>query len=171
MKRRNKYLIGGCIAFLVVLLTGFGFMSAWGTPDESDRGFGPRKHGRGFHRGFSNKNVTEFIMWRMEKKIEDLDFSEKQMAEFKTIQTTLEIRINEFIDHRKVMMDEFYAEINKDEPDLKDLKESMKVKITEMSEFMGETLDLFLGFYETLNKEQKAKVLRDIRNRFEEHGK
>jgi len=171
VKHKNRYLIGGFIVILIALFSVFGLASAWGTPDESERTFGPRKHGRCFNRGPGSKNVTEFIMWRIEKKIKELDLSDDQMEEFNAIQKTLETRINHLIDERKLMMDEFYKEINKEEPDLKILKGSMKEKIVEMSRFMDETLELIFGFYENLDQDQKAKVLEDIREKFEGYGK
>lgn len=171
MEKRNKYLIGWFAVLLIALFSVFGFASAWGTPEDSDRGFGPHRHGRGFHHGMGGKNVTEFIMWRMEKRVKELDLSDEQMEEFKDIQGTMENRINQLIDDRKAMIDEFYREINKEEPDLMILKGSMKEKIAEMSGFMDETLELLFGFYENLNEDQKAKVLEGVRERFEEHGK
>ena len=82
------------MVLLIALFSVFGFASAWGTPEDSDRGFGPRRHGRGFHHGMGGKNVTEFIMWRMEKRVKELDLSEEQMEEFKDIQGKIDELVN-----------------------------------------------------------------------------
>jgi hypothetical protein len=167
MEKKNRYLIGWFLVLLIALFSVLGFSSAWGMPEDSDWGFSPRRHGRCFHHGMSGKNVTEFIMWRLEKGVKDLYLSNEQMVEFKDLETTIENRINQLIDSRKVMMDEFYKEINKEEPDLMILKKSMKEKINEMSGFMEENLDLLFVFYDNLDEDQKAKVLEGIRERFE----
>jgi hypothetical protein len=45
----------------------------------------------------------------------------------------------------------------------------MKEKINEVSGLMGENLDLVVGFYESLNVDQKNKILNEIRDRMEAH--
>ena len=45
----------------------------------------------------------------------------------------------------------------------------MKKKIDEVSGIMGENLDQVVGFYKSLNVDQKNKILNEIRDRMDAH--
>jgi hypothetical protein len=156
MGKRKKYFIVGSIVLLIVLLKGFGLAAAWGPC----RGF----H-RGFHPGFHHKDISEFILWRLDKGIEGLNLSEPQKGKYEGMKGKLETRFKEHRDDRKRWMEELQTAMKKEAPDVKVLSESVKKRIERFSGFMEGNLDLFVEFYETLDKEQKEKILAKIREK------
>jgi Spy/CpxP family protein refolding chaperone len=156
MGKRKKYFIVGSIVLLIVLFTGFGLVAARGPC----RGF----H-RGFHPGLHDKDVLEFILWRLDKRVEGLDLSEAQKGKYEEMKEKLETRFKEHRDDRKRFMEELQTAMNKEDPDVKVLSESIKKRIKRFSGFMEGNLDLFVEFYDTLNKEQKDKIMAAIREK------
>jgi len=156
MGKRKKYFIVGSIVLLIVLFTGFGLVAARGPC----RGFN-----RGFHPGLHDKDVLEFILWRLDKRVEGLDLSEAQKGKYEEMKGKLETRFKEHRDDRKRFMEELQTAMNKEDPDVKVLSESIEKRIKRFSGFMEGNLDLFVEFYETLDKEQKDKIMATIRKK------
>jgi Spy/CpxP family protein refolding chaperone len=156
MGKRKKYFIVGGIVLLIVLFTGFGLVAARGPC----RGF----H-RGFHPGFHDKDVSEFIFWRLDKGVEGLNLSEAQKGKYEEMKGKLETRFKEQRDDRKRFIEELQTAMKKEDPDVKVLSESVKKRIERFSGFMEGNLDLFVEFYETLDKEQKEKIMAAIRGK------
>jgi Spy/CpxP family protein refolding chaperone len=167
--RKKKYFIISGIVLFIMILTGVGLVAAWGPGRCFDRGFHPGFHGRGFHPGFHNKDFSDFILWRLDKKMEDLNLTDVQKEKFEKIKGKIEAQLKAGIDDRKRVIEEFHTEINKENPDVKALAEKVKKKMEEISEFMDENLDLIVEFYETLDDTQKNKILDSIRERMEHH--
>ena len=158
MKTKKKYFIIGGIVLFAILLTGFGLVAAWGPCGGFDRGF---------HSGFHNKDFSEFILWRLDKRVEELDLSEAQKGKYEEIKGKIETQLNEGMDDRKRLMKELQIEINKENPDVKVLAESIKKRIKRISAFMEGNLDLFVEFYENLDEEQKDRIIATIREKME----
>ena len=156
MGKRKKYFVVGSIVLLIVLFAGFGLVAARGPC----RGF----H-RGFHPGFHDKDVLEFILWRLDKRVEGLNLSEAQKGKYEQMKGKLETRFKEHRDERKRFMEELQTAMKKEDPDVKLLSESVKKRIERFSGFMEGNLDLFVEFYETLDKEQKEKIMAKIREK------
>lgn len=156
MGKRKKYFIVGSIVLLIVLFAGFGLVAARGPC----RGF----H-RGFHPGFHDKDVLEFILWRLDKRVEGLNLSEAQKGKYEEMKGKLETRFKEHRDERKRFMEELQTAMKKEDPDVKLLSESVKKRIEHFSDFMEGNLDLFVQFYQNLDKEQKEKMMATIRKK------
>jgi Spy/CpxP family protein refolding chaperone len=152
MGKRKKVFIAGGIVLLIVLLMGFGRVAARGPC-------------RGFHPGFHHKDVSEFILWRLDKGVEELNLSAAQKGKYEEMKGKLEGRFKEHRDDRKRWMEELQTAMNKEDPDVRVLSESVKKRIERFSGFMEGNLDLFVEFYETLDKEQKEKVMARIREK------
>jgi len=156
MGKRKKYLIVGSIVLLIVLFTGFGLVAARGPC----RGF----HG-GFHPGFHNKDFSEFILWRLDKGVEELNLSEAQKEKYEEMKGKIETRFKEHRDDRKRWMEELQTAMNKEDPDIKGLSESVKKRIERISGFLEGNLDLFIEFYGNLDQEQKDRIMATIRKK------
>ena len=167
--RKKRYFIIGGIVLLIMLLTGVGLVAAWGPGRCFDRGFHTGFHGRGFHPRFHSRDFSDFILWRLEKKMEDLNLTDLQKEKFEEIKGKIETQLKAGMDDRKRMIEEFHTEINKEDPDVKALAEKVKKKMEEISGFMDENLDLIVEFYETLDDTQKNKILDSIRERMKYH--
>jgi len=156
MGKRKKYFIVGGIVLFIMFFAGFGLVTARGPC----RGFD-----RSFHSGFHNKDFFEFILLRLDKRVEELNLSEAQKGKYEEIKGKIETRLKEHMDDRKRLMEELQTAINKEEPSVKVLSESIKKRIKRFPGFMEGNLDLFIEFYETLDKEQKDKVMATIRKK------
>ena len=163
MKTRKRfYIVGGSI-LAIMLLTGFGLVAAL------ENSWGGIHSKRGFHHGFDQKDIAEFILWRMDKKMKDLNLSEGQQGKYNQIRSNIDKQLTEGMDDRKMMRDTFHGEMSKEDPDVRLMVNMVKQKIDELSGFMGENLDLVAGFYEGLDEDQKNKVLNAIQERMEDH--
>ena len=156
MGKRKQYFVVGSIVLLIVLLMGFELVAARGPC----RGF----H-RGFHPGFHHKDVSEFILWRLDKGVEGLNLSEAQKGKYEEMKGEIETRSKEHREDRKRLMEELQTAMNKEDPDVKVLSESVKKRIKRFSGFLEGNLDLFVEFYENLDKEQKERVMATIREK------
>jgi hypothetical protein len=101
--------------------------------------------------------------------MKELNLTEGQQDKYNQIRSNVEKHLTEGMDDRKAMRETFHSEMSKDEPDMRLLVNMMKEKINEVSGLMGENLDLVVGFYESLNVDQKNKILNEIRDRMEAH--
>lgn len=156
MGKRRKYFIVGSIVLLIMLFTGFGLVAARG-PCRGFRG--------GFHPGLHHKDVWEFILWRLDKGVEELNLSEPQKGKYEEMKGKLEERFKEHREDRKRWREELQAAMNKEVPDVKALSESVKNRIKHFSGFMEENVDLFVEFSEILDQEQKEKIMATIREK------
>jgi len=156
MGKRKKCFVVSYVVLFIMLFAGFGLFAGCGPC----RGF----H-RGFHPGFHNKDFSEHILRRLDKRVEALNLSEAQKEKYREIKGKLETRLKEHMNDRKRLMEEIQTEIKKGEPDLKALSESIKEQMKRFPDFMEGNLDLFIEFYETLDKEQKDKIISTIRKK------
>ena len=160
--RKRVYIIGGSI-LLTILIFGFGLVAAL------ENSWGGFRQGKGFHRGFGHKDVGEFVLWRLDKQMKDLNLLGEQQDKYNQIRSNIEKHLTEGMDDRKAMMDTFHGEMSKDAPDVRLLVDMMKTKIDEVSGIMGANLDLVAGFYKSLDVDQKNKILNEIRDRMDAH--
>ncbi len=156
MGKRKKFLIVVGIVLLIVLFTGLGLVAARGPCG----GF----H-RGFHPGFHDKDVLGFFLWRLDKGVEGLNLSEAQKGRYEEMKAKLETRFKEPREERKRWREELQRAMKKEDLDVKVLSESLKKRIERFSGFMEGNLDLFVEFYETLDKEQKEKIMARVREK------
>ncbi len=156
METRNKYFFATGLVLLFISFAGFGLLVGCGPC----RGF----H-RGFHPGFHNKDFSEHILRKLDKRIEALNLSEAQKGKYEEMRGKLETRFKEHREDRKRWMEELQTEMNKEEPDIRVLSEAVKKRIERFSGFMEGNLDLLVQFYETLDKEQKEKIMATIRKK------
>ena len=154
-KRKNYFFVGGIVLF-IMFFAGFGLLP----------GCGPcRSFHRGFHPGFHNKDFSEFILRRLDKRVEELNLSEAQKGKYEEIKGKLATRLKEHMDDKKRLLEEIKTEMKKEDPDVKALSESIKKQRKRFPGFMEGNLDLFIEFYETLDKEQRDKVMATIRKK------
>jgi hypothetical protein len=169
MKTRNKVFIGCGILFLVLVVSGYGWVSAYGPWGGPCGGFPHRFHNRGFHSGAFHKDMAEFIFWKMDKKAKELNLTAPQKNKYEALKENLKVHFPEFQSQHQKMKDQFHQEMIKEEPDVKMLIESAKTKLNEFSGFMNKNLDLLQDFYASLDNNQKAMINNEIKERMKYH--
>jgi len=169
MKTRNKVFIGVGILLLVLVVSGYGLVSAYGPWGGPCGGYSQRFHGRGFHSEAQHKDMAEFILWRMDKKAKELNLTTAQKAKYEALRENLKSRFTEFQTEHLKMKDQFDKEISKENPDMESLISATKTKVNDVSGFMNKNLDLFKDFYSSLDNRQKAMINDEIRERMKYH--
>ena len=162
--KKKKYVFIGGMVILIILISGYGMVAAWGPFGKLGRGFDHGSHGRGFH----DSDLAEFFLWKMDKKVRDLGLSDAQQEKYDKLRSEIEDHFTRTASERRTMMKQFHSEMAKDDPNVRLLTESLKSKISEMSGFAERTLDLFSDFYGTLDAGQRDKILDPIRERIED---
>ncbi len=168
MKIRKKIMIGvGIFLVFMLLVGGYGFVSACGPFGDGGGGFHSRFHGGGFRPSFCGKGISEFIFWRMDKRAETLNLTEVQKEKYETLKGHLKNHFSEgMADHHRLKK-QFHEEIGKDNPDVLMLLESVKTKIGEISAFADQSLNLLTVFYESLDGTQQGMLTDEIKKRID----
>ncbi|KPK22368.1 MAG: hypothetical protein AMK69_19990 [Nitrospira bacterium SG8_3] len=158
MKKRKKYVIVGTVILSLLVLTGLGFTAACGP------------HGRwhkGYHHGFHSEDVADFILWKMDKHVKELNLNDTQNQEYEQIKEQVKVSIKDAIERRREFHRMMHEEINKEYPNLNNVANLARERLQKMPDIIGKNLDLFMDFYNrVLTDEQRTKVIEMIRSRF-----
>ena len=156
----------GVVMIFIMLISGYGLVSAWGPGSKFKMGFNHGFHGRGPHSGFHNKDIAEFLLWKLDKRVKKLDLTEDQKEKYNELRSNIEKHFMEGVGDRKSLKKELHEEINKENPDLNNIANLAKDRLQKMPDIIGKNLDLFMDFYNrVLTDEQRAKVIGMIRER------
>lgn len=157
MKKRKKYIIIGAVILFLGIIASFGFTSACGP-------HGPWS--KGFHSRFHSQDVADFILWKMDRHVKDLNLDDSQTQEYEKIKDQVKVNITEALERRKEFHRIMHEEINKESPDLNVVANLARERLQKMPDIVGKNLDLFMDFYNrVLTDEQRAKVIETIRDR------
>jgi hypothetical protein len=165
MKSRKKYFIIGAAILLLALLAGVSLIPACGPPGFCDRGPHRMFCGEDSHPRFFGKDFSEFILTRVDSRVEDLDLSETQMEEYKGIRHRAKDTFVAAMEKRKEFFRELRDEVNEDNPDMNALAGRIKLHLGKIEDFMSGNLDLFLDFYNILDEDQKGMLLENARKK------
>ena len=157
MKKRKKYFIIGAVIVSLGILASLGFIAACG-PHGS--------WGKGFHSRFHSEDIADFISWKMDRHVKDLNLNETQSQEYEKIKDQVKASITEAIERRREFHRIMHEEINKENPDLNNVANLAKERLQKMPDIIGKNLDLFMDFYnQVLTDEQRVQVIEKIRDR------
>lgn len=168
-KGKKRYVVIGGVVILFMIIAGYGFVSAWGPCGGGDKGFKHDLHKRVFHSDSHGRDFVEFFIWRLDKRVKELNLTDAQQEKYNKIRSMIETHMTEGIVERKKMMEEIHGEILKEDPDVRFITESLKNKVNEVSGFIEDTLDLITDFYKTLDMDQRDKILAPMRERIGYH--
>lgn len=169
MKKKRIFLAGGAVVLLIILIAGYGFVSASGPWGGTGWNCTPGFHDRGFHSKFQSKDFSEFFIWRMDKEMQQLNLTAAQKAKYDEIKENLSTHLSEGSDNRRELMEKFHAEMNKENPDVKFLIETLKTKLDKVYDFAHENIELFEEFYNMLDTGQQQMLTDKIKERMEYH--
>lgn len=166
MKSKRKSLTIGAVALACGLLAGCGPHPFWDTGSSA----GDSKERRAFckrwaHHRFGDKDFSDHIMKRIDSRVEDLDLSENQREKYEEMRLKIKANLTEAMEGRKELFAELRTEINREDPDMNAVTGLVKNQFVGMPDRMTEMLDLFVEFYDILDEDQKAQVMKVIRKR------
>lgn len=165
---RNVSIVAGVIVVLIIF-GGLAVSSAWG-PDENRTascrfGFG---HG-GHPSAMASGHMTDFALWRLDRMAEQLNLTEAQQDQYTEMRSKIKGQLEEGLKAHLSLKQGMAAEIRKEVPDMTYLTQTFKTGLTSLAQEMGEGLDQFALFYNTLDAQQQAKLMNDIRQKMEAH--
>ena len=161
MKSISKlYIIGG-VALVLSVIAGLGFVVASGSEKRWDGGF----HAPPLHRGFHSENFSRRVLSRMDEHMELLHLTGPQQAKYEEIRGRIEKRLTEGMKDRKKLREDIRIELNKETPDMHLVSGMVKHRISSLSAFLEENLDLMVELYDMLDEKQKAQVIEHMRCR------
>ena len=156
MKLKKKYFIIGAIALVITIVVGYGLFSSCGKRNFCDGRFPP---------GFQGKGFPEHVLGRLDKKVGKLDLSETQQETYQKIRSKTESDFAKMQENRKAFFRELENEFNREDPDINAVVSLLKDKSRDIPAFIGEKLDRFLDFYNMLNEDQKAQMIKRFREK------
>jgi Spy/CpxP family protein refolding chaperone len=157
MTKRKKYFIIGAVILSIGILASLGFTAACG-PHGS--------WGKGFHSRFHSEDIADFISWKIDRHVKDLNLDDTQKQEYEKIKDQVKGSMTEAIERRREFHGMMHEEINKENPDLNNVANLARERLQKMPDIIGKNLDLFMDFYNrVLTDEQRAKVIEMIRER------
>jgi hypothetical protein len=165
MKTRSKVFIGSGIVLFLMLLAGYGLVSAYRPWSDFCGEFPGRFHGRGMHSGLRQQEISEFILWRMDQKAQELNLTKTQKAKYEALKTNIKSQMSGGFGGRQQLKQQIQTELNRENPDLKGLTETLKLRINGFSSGLNKNLDLIADFYDSLDAAQKQKINQEIRER------
>ncbi|MEW6186438.1 MAG: Spy/CpxP family protein refolding chaperone [Thermodesulfobacteriota bacterium] len=169
MKTRNKVFIGSGIGLLVLIITGFGLVSAYGPWGYRCGPFPPGFQARAFHSPALKGDMAEFFLWRMDKMAGELKLNPAQKAKYETIRENLKNHFIAFHGEHQQMRERFHQELEKENPDISWMIGTARTKLNDFSGFMNKNLDRLQDFYASLDSRQKALISQEIRERMKYH--
>jgi hypothetical protein len=168
MKMNKKVYIGGGVALFLLIVGGFALVSANGPWRGS--GFpGCGRFASGPHGALDRADVADYFLWRLDRQAGALDLSADQQEKYDLWRDDLKAHVTQGGDARRQWMTNFRMELNKPEPNIPLLLDSLQTKIAEMSGFATQNLDFFSDLWQTLNKEQQRSILEQVRQRIDPH--
>ncbi len=158
MKKRKKCLIVGTVILSVLVIMVLGFTAARGP------------HGswhRGHHHGIHSDDMADFILWKMDRHVKELNLDEAQMQQYEEIKNQVKATISAVMEKRREFRDLVHNEMSQENPDLNALAADVKKRLETMPKVIGENIDVFLRLYNVLNPEQRAQLIEMFRSRMD----
>jgi hypothetical protein len=164
MSRRKK-IIMGALTLTLAIVVGIGATIACGPKGSWARGFPPGFHGMGCHPGPHGEDIADFIMWKMDRHVKELNLNDVQKKEYEKSKEEIRAGIAEAIERKKDFHRIVHEEMDKENPDINALAGLMKERAQNIPDMVSKPIDLFVNFYNYLDDSQKAKVIEMFRAR------
>ena len=162
MTKRKKYILIGIVILSVAMLAGLGITAACC----------PHGHWhKGPHARFHSEDVADFVSWKMDRHVKDLNLDDSQSQEYEWLKGQIQESITEAMERRKDFHRVMHEEISRENPDLNAVAILAKDRLEKMPHMIGKNLDLLMDFYNrVLTDEQRAVVMEMIRDRWGGRG-
>ncbi len=164
MTKKRKTITIVSVGLIIIIASGFGFVMATGAHE-----FGPEKGFSRFHkRGmptFMQREISGFIIWRMDKGFGDLNLSEVQQKLYEQFRNQLEKTMINGIDSKVEFKKQAVEEFEKEIPDLSIMVQKVQLEADFLNEQLSKNLTLFSAFYDSLDNSQKKEITDHIKEK------
>jgi hypothetical protein len=164
MSRRKK-IITVTLILTLAIAAGIGASIAYGPKGSWARGFAPGFHGMGCHPGPHGEDIADFILWKMDRHVKELNLTDAQKKEYEKSKEEIRTGITEAIERKKDFHRIVREEMDKENPDINALAGLMKDRAQNIPDMVSKPIDLFVNLYNLLDESQKAKVIEMFRAR------
>ena len=164
MSKKKKIIMGALILTLAIVV-GIGATIAYGPKGSWARGFPPGFHGMGCHPGPHGEDIADFILWKMDRHVQELNLNNDQKKEYEKSKEEIRAGIAQAIERKKDFHRVVHQEMDKENPDINALAGLMKGRAQNIPDMVSRPIDLFVNFYNLLDKDQQAKVIEMFRAR------
>jgi len=164
MSKKKKIIMGALILTLAIVV-GIGATIAYGPKGSWARGFPPGFHGMGCHPGPHGEDIADFILWKMDRHVKELNLNNDQKKEYEKSKEEIRAGIAQAIERKKDFHRVVHQEMDKENPDINALAGLMKERAQNIPDMVSKPIDLFVNFYNLLDKDQQAKVIEMFRAR------
>ena len=164
MSKKKKIIMGALILTLAIVV-GIGATIAYGPKGSWARGFPPGFHGMGCHPGPHGEDIADFILWKMDRHVKELNLNNNQKKEYEKSKEEIRAGIAQAIERKKDFHRVVHQEMDKENPDINALAGLMKERAQNIPDMVSRPIDLFVNFYNLLDKDQQAKVIKMFRAR------
>ena len=118
----------------------------------------------GHHRRFSRHN-PEHMLRRIDRRVKSLDLTETQKTQYNEIRKRFENDLEEDIEKFKGLPEQIIMTTSEENPDMEEMAELLKIRMSETPALRGKYIDYFVEFYNILDEDQKQQVLKNINRR------
>lgn len=164
MSKRKKIIFGALILTLAVVV-GIGATVAYGPKGSWARGLPPGLHGMGCHSGPHGEGIADFILWKMDRHVKELNLNDTQKKQYEQSKEEIRAGIAEAVERKKDFRRTVHEEMDKENPDIAALAGLMKERAQNIPDMVSKPIDLFVSFYNLLDENQKAKMIEMFRAR------
>lgn len=109
--------------------------------------------------------VHKYILAHIDDQVEDLKLTPDQQKQYLVLRAKLEANLKAAAAKRQAVFMELYQDISQPNPDVRAVTGVIKNRMNLIPAMMGANLDLLADFYEILNDEQRAQVLKKAQKR------
>lgn len=114
-----------------------------------------------------HKDRSERILKHIDSRVSKLDLNETQKAKYQEIRSKVAVELKSQFAVRQKVRDSLKTELTKPEPDMRGASVQLEKLMKDRGDGFARLPGYFADFYETLNPEQKAKVLKKMRDRLD----
>lgn len=144
MNFRRKFLIVGAVVLSLGLFAGCG----------------PHVHHR-----LRDRDFSKHVMKRLDSRVKKLDLSETQKKKYEEIRLKIQANLTKGVEERNKFFRVLQSEIDRENPDMNAVAGLVKKQLKEMPGLMEDNLDLFVEFYNVLDEDQKARLIKMIQKK------
>lgn len=118
----------------------------------------------GPHMGMPGK-IHKYVLAHIDDRVEELKLTPDQQKKYLVLRAKLEANLKAAGAKRQAVFMELYQGINQPNPDVRAMTGMIKQRLNLIPEMMGANLDLLADFYEILDDQQKAQMLKKAQKR------
>jgi Spy/CpxP family protein refolding chaperone len=109
--------------------------------------------------------IHKYVLAHIDDRVEELNLTPDQQKQYLDLRAKLEANLQAAATKRQAVFMEIFQGVNQPNPDVRALTGMIKERMNNIPTMMGANLDLLADFYEILNDQQKAQLIKQAQKR------